>query len=166
MLDADSIMDANFSVAIHILILVSEAETPLSSQEIAQSVGVNASLVRKVAGLLRHAGLIRSRKGVTGFSLCRPVQKISLAEVYEAVYPEDNVHLFAIHKNPNDQCAVGRYIRPVLAAVFSEAEKRAAEALHKTVLADLITDMRARLEDEEKVSAQGGADEGSDTGTL
>ena len=36
-------MDTRFSSAIHTLILISEAETPMTSEEIAKSVGTNAS---------------------------------------------------------------------------------------------------------------------------
>ena len=43
-------MDTRFSSAIHMLILISEAETPMTSEEIAASVGTNASYIRKVTG--------------------------------------------------------------------------------------------------------------------
>jgi len=40
-------MDVKFSSAIHVLILVSEAEYPMSSEQIAESVGTNVRKIRK-----------------------------------------------------------------------------------------------------------------------
>ena len=48
-------MATKFSVAVHLLILVSEACEPLNSEQMAQSVGTNASYVRKILGLLKKA---------------------------------------------------------------------------------------------------------------
>lgn len=39
-------MDTKFSVAVHILILISEAPNPLNSDQMAGSVGTNASYIR------------------------------------------------------------------------------------------------------------------------
>lgn len=137
-------MDAKFSIGVHILILVSEAAVPLSSQEIAGSVGVNASLVRKIAGRLKSGGLISSRQGSRGFSLKKPPEEISLLEISRAVYETDKIQVFNIHRNPNDQCLVGRYIQPVLADTFSRMEAEAARTLEETRLSELIADMRHR----------------------
>ena len=46
-------MDTRFSSAIHTLILIAEAEVPMSSEQIAGSVGTNASYIRKITGLLK-----------------------------------------------------------------------------------------------------------------
>ncbi|EQM96953.1 hypothetical protein HMPREF0446_01717 [Granulicatella elegans ATCC 700633] len=45
-------MDTKFSVALHILSMISESSTILSSQSLAESVGTNASYIRKVIALL------------------------------------------------------------------------------------------------------------------
>ena len=42
-------MDTRFSSAIHTLILISEAESPMTSEQIAVSVGTNASYIRKIS---------------------------------------------------------------------------------------------------------------------
>ena len=61
--------DTRFSSAIHMLILISEAEKPMSSEEIAVSVGTNSSHIRKIAGLLKKDGIIGSNQGSKGFSI-------------------------------------------------------------------------------------------------
>ena len=61
-------MDTRFSSAIHTLIMIAGADTPITSELIAESVGTNASYIRKVTGLLKKKGIIDSRQGVSGFS--------------------------------------------------------------------------------------------------
>ena len=48
-------MDTKFSVALHILTMISESKETLSSQALAISVGTNASYIRKVIALLKNA---------------------------------------------------------------------------------------------------------------
>ena len=47
-------MDTKFSVALHILTMISESKETLSSQALAISVGTNASYIRKVIALLKN----------------------------------------------------------------------------------------------------------------
>ncbi len=53
-------MDTKFSVALHILTMISESKDTLSSQALATSVGTNASHIRKVIAFLKNAVLLRS----------------------------------------------------------------------------------------------------------
>ncbi|MDU2238833.1 MAG: Rrf2 family transcriptional regulator, partial [Streptococcus mitis] len=55
-------MDTKFSVALHILTMISESKETLSSQALAISVGTNASYIRKVIALLKNADLIHSQQ--------------------------------------------------------------------------------------------------------
>ncbi len=139
-------MDTKFSTAIHLLILVSEAESPLSSEQIARSVGTNASYIRKVATRLSRAGIIESHRGVPGFSLIETPRDIALLDVYRAVEETDTVHVFDIHQNPSDVCIVGRNIHPVLNGMFREAEQTVERKLADTTLADCIAQMRAHID--------------------
>lgn len=139
-------MDTKFSSAIHMLILISEAETPMTSEEIAVSVGTNASYIRKVTGLLKKSGIIASRKGVSGFQLIVSPKELTLYEVYRAVAEAEQVHVFDLHQNPNDRCIVGRHIRPVLTDVFRSIEKKAEQELKNTTLRDCIDRMRSEIE--------------------
>ena len=55
-------MDTKFSVAVHILILISEAPNLLNSDQIAESVGTNASYIRKILSFLKKSGMIDSHR--------------------------------------------------------------------------------------------------------
>lgn len=143
-------MDTRFSIAIHMLILISEADSPLSSAQIAQSVGVNASHIRKIGSCLKKAGLISSSQGIRGFALSKAPRAISLMDVYEAIYGIGSPKLFPMHKNANDKCIVGRHIQPTLESAFAGVSEEAANALKSLSLADVISDMRSRVEEESR----------------
>ena len=128
-----------FSVAVHALLLIAhfgEARR-LASEDIAGSIGTNASFVRRVLAMLGHAGLIRSSPGVAGAQLARPASKITLLDVYRAVDMEDD-HRLAIHEEPNRRCVIGRHIHAVLDAAIGPAETAFEAQLERRSLADVM----------------------------
>ena len=62
-------MDTKFSVAVHSLVLISESQVPINSNQIALSVGTNASYIRKILSLLKKAGIIQSHRGTGAYVL-------------------------------------------------------------------------------------------------
>lgn len=140
--------DTRFSSAIHMLILIAGAEKPMTSEQIARSVGTNASYIRKLALLLKKQGVIESRRGVGGFRLLVPTEKLSLLRVYRAIAETEGVHVFDLHQNPSDRCVVGRHIRPVLTDVFRDIEQQAERELQRLTLADCMQKMRTKMEEE------------------
>lgn len=159
-------MDTKFSTAIHLLILVSEAETPMNSEQIAHSVGTNASYIRKVAARLNRAGIIEGRRGVSGFSLLKSPQNITLLDVYRAVEQTEDVHVFDIHQNPSDECIVGRNIRPVLNGMFRRAEQVVESELAEATLAECMAQMRERIDASGKTDADSAHCRMSDGGGM
>lgn len=141
-------MDTRFSSAIHILIMIAGAETPMTSDQIAVSVGTNASYIRRITGLLKKQGIIDSRQGISGFTLLVDPEELTLLRVYRAVAESDRVHVFDLHQNPNDQCIVGRHIRPVLTEVFRGIEEKAEQELKDTTLADCMKKMEREIDRE------------------
>ena len=139
-------MDTKFSVAIHVIILILESPNPISSDQMAESVGTNASYIRKILALLKKAGIVDCHRGIIGYSLTSAPEQLTLLQVYQAVMEEPKIHLLDIHQNPSDQCAVGRHIRPVLTDMFADIEQAFSRSLAEKTLADCITDMRKRIE--------------------
>ena len=138
-------MDTKFSVAVHILILISEAPNPLNSDQIAGSVGTNASYIRKILSLLKKSGIIDSHRGVSGYVLTTTPDRITFLGIYQAAMDEPKIHLLDIHQNPNDQCVVGRHIRPMLTGMFGGIEEAFARELSQKTLADCISAIRAKI---------------------
>ncbi len=142
-------MDTRFSVAVHSLILIAESDVLLTSEQIAASVGTNPSYIRKVCTLLKQAGILLAHRGVRGFALNVDKTSLSLLEIYEAVTKE-KLSLFDLHQNPNDQCIVGRHIKPVLGKMFQDLENELYHKMKEKTLDDCINEVIQR----EKVRMQ------------
>jgi DNA-binding IscR family transcriptional regulator len=126
-----------FSVAVHVLALVAYfGGRRLTSETIADSVGTNASFVRRLFSLLARLGLVGSAWGGAAPRLARPAGKITLLDIYRAVDMEDE-HRLAIHDDPNPRCTVGRHIEGALDAVIAPAEQAFETQLDRRTLADV-----------------------------
>ena len=138
-------MDTKFSVAVHVLILISESPNPLNSDQMAGSVGTNASYIRKILALLKKGEIVDGHRGISGYSLTVDPEHLTLLQIYRAVMEESDIHLLDIHQNPNDQCVVGRHIRPMLTGMFEGIEEAFARELSRKTLADCIAAIRAKM---------------------
>lgn len=138
-------MDTKFSVAVHVLILISESPAPMTSDQMAGSVGTNASYIRKILSLLKKAGIVDGHRGIGGYSLTVASEQLTLLQIYQAVMEEPKVHLLDIHQNSSDQCIVGRHIRPVLSGMFMDIEEVFAQTLSGKSLADCIAAIRSEI---------------------
>ena len=138
-------MDMKFSVAVHVLILISESPTPINSDQMAMSIGTNASYVRKILALLKKAGIVDGHRGISGYTMLLPPEQLTLLQIYQAVMEQPKPHLLDIHQNSSDRCVVGRYIRPVLSGMFSCVEDAFARSLAEKTLADCIAGIQNRM---------------------
>lgn len=141
-------MDTKFSVAVHLLVMISESGKPQSSEDMAKSVGTNPSYVRKILSLLKQGGIVYGRRGMPGHALVVPADQLTLLRIYQAVSHEEIPSVLDLHQNPSDKCIVGRYIRPVLSAMFFELENAFAQALSSRTLGDCVRDIRIEAEQE------------------
>ena len=139
-------MDTKFSVAVHVLILISESPNPMNSDQMAGSVGTNASYIRKILALLKKAEIVDGHRGISGYSLTVAPEQLTLLQIYQAVMEESDIHLLDIHQNPSDQCIVGRHIRPALTEMFTNIEDAFARSLVGKTLADCIANIRNRID--------------------
>lgn len=137
-------MNSQYAVAVHILALIDASAGPVSSEDIAGSVGVNPVVVRQVTGLLRRAGLLTTRRGVAGAQLTRPASEISLLAVYQAVNAPQSV--LKLHPHPNPACPVGAGIQSVLDTVFGQAQAALEARLAQVRLSDIGTDLNEQTE--------------------
>lgn len=134
-------MDTKFSVALHILTMISETTETLSSNSLANSVGTNASYIRKVIALLKNAGLISSQQGKSGYQLTKDPDKMSLLEIYYATQEVDQVHLFQVHQNTNRTCPVGKYIKGAVSPIFEDLESQLSQKLGDQTLQNVIDNL-------------------------
>ncbi|MEQ9763873.1 Rrf2 family transcriptional regulator [Streptococcus sp. ZJ151] len=131
-------MDTKFSVALHILTMISESKEVLSSQTLATSVGTNPSYIRKVIALLKNAGLITSHQGKSGYQLSKSPEEISLLEIYYATQEVDHIRLFQMHHHANQECPVGQHIEGAVAPIFTSVEQELEKNLADQTLDQVI----------------------------
>jgi DNA-binding IscR family transcriptional regulator len=112
----------------------------LTSERVAASLASNPALVRKALGPLREAGLVVSGRGPgAGWCLARPAAQIRLDEVYDALGDDTT---FALHPHePNQECPVGFGIRPVLGAVYADADAAVRRTLARRTVADVLDEL-------------------------
>ena len=134
-------MDTKFSVALHILTMISESKETLSSQALAISVGTNASYIRKVIALLKNAGLIQSHQGKTGYQLSKSPKDITLLNIYFATQEISHISLFPVHQNSSPDCPVGKHIQGAVSPLFASAEAQLEKELAQQTLEDVINNL-------------------------
>jgi DNA-binding IscR family transcriptional regulator len=131
-----------FAIAIHIMSLIgSDMGREMTSEWIANSVGVNPVIVRNVTGMLRRAGLVRTHRGVAGARPARPLSEINLLELFKAVELESEI--FSIHPRPSADCAVGSHIKSALTRAFGDAQMAMEDRLAKITMEDVLRDVRS-----------------------
>lgn len=139
--------DTKFTVAIHILLMLATSNRELNSDDLAHSVGTNASYIRKVMALLKKQQVIASQRGKSGIRLLVSPADITLLDIYEIVEGEEP-HLFKIHQNPNPECPIGRNIKQAVFPFLAGAEKQLRESLARDSLADVIKRIKKLAEEE------------------
>lgn len=136
-------LSARFAVAVHTLgVLALAGGGPVSSERIAESVRTNAVTIRRLFQALGRAGLVVGQMGPNGGArLARPADAITLAEVWRAVEDGDLFAFAASGGNPG--CAVSCAVKPVLGAIFDDAEAALEQVLAGVTLAAVADRVRA-----------------------
>lgn len=138
-------ISSRFSVAIHILSLVASfPEERMTSELMAKSIGTNPVVVRRITRALADAGLLRVHAGVGGAELTRPLNEITLLDVYRAVGAVEADRLFAIHDTPQPRCPVGANIQASLESVFRDAQHAMEAALEARTMKEVVSDLNRR----------------------
>jgi Rrf2 family protein len=136
-------MSANsrMTVAVHILsylVLAARRHSDaVTSQQIAKSVRTNPVVIRRLLGLLRKRGLVRSRRGASaGWTLARSPGAISLLDVYTAVHADP---IFGLHASPpNPQCPIGRGLPSTLRKVYGTLDSELRRQLARTSVDEVV----------------------------
>jgi len=133
-------ISSRFTVAVHILSLVAIERNELCTSEwIAESVNTNPVVIRRVIGKLRDAELVQVRRGVGGATLQKPLNEITLLDVYRAVEVVEEGELFQMHEKPNPNCPVGANIEAVLELILLRAQEAMESVLREITMEELVT---------------------------
>ena len=138
---------SKFTIGIHIITAIDyfKEMDRVNSEFLAGSIGVNPVIVRTVISQLREAGIVQTQRGSSGAELTRPLDEITLYDIYKAVGSVDEKEgLFHFHEQPNPACPVGRNIHKVLDQRLMDAQKAMEEELKSTTLADIAVEIKRR----------------------
>lgn len=77
---------AEYGLRAIIKIAQAEKEKPLSLSQISKEEGISLAYLEKIVGTLKKAGLVKSIRGASGgYSLAKPVDKISVKDIVSAL---------------------------------------------------------------------------------
>ena len=109
-------ISSRFTLAVHIFACIDTFQDAykVTSEFLAGSTNVNPVIIRKILSQLKAAGLVAVARGTGGVSVAKPLEEITLLDIYRAVACVEHGTLFHFHENPNEQCPVGRNIHRIL----------------------------------------------------
>src|SRR3954454_21464159 len=115
------------------VVLAAAGDGPTKGEAIAQAQSVPLKFLENILGDLRHAGLVRSQRGVEGgYWLARPASEITLADVIRAVEgPLANVR--GVRPEAIEYAGSAEPLRDVWVAVRASLRS----VLEETTLADV-----------------------------
>lgn len=135
--------DGRLSRLLHVLIHMDEHEGPMTSQAIAGMLNGNAAVVRRTMGALKVDGYVTSGKGHGGgWCLTKPLDQITLADVYRALGEPELFALGLAKDSPS--CLVEQAVNSVLGGAIARAESLLLEQFASTSLANIRTEFGAR----------------------
>ena len=134
-------IDVRFPTALQLMLNLARAHAEgvaqLSSTQLADALGTNPSLVRKLLSPLANAGLVRSSFGRDGgIRLSRPADAITLRDVYSAVLGEKS--LWAPRAVPH-QCLVSSNVERYFVNLAAVADDSGLRTLENKTLAHTLS---------------------------
>lgn len=95
--------------------------------------------------MLKKAGFVNVNPGYGGGTyLIKPIEEITLLDVYRAVDVVNEGHLFQIHENTDLSCIVGANIQHVLPMIFKKVEISMEDVLSSFTIKDVVDDLLKR----------------------
>lgn len=137
-------VSSKFTLAIHILIYIntfSENEK-ITSNFLAKSTNTNPVIIRNILLQLKVAKIITISQGVSGITIIKQPQDISLLDIYKTVETTKDNQIFNFHKNPNQNCLVGKNIHNLLDEKLDYIQNKFNDLLSSISLLDLINDFK------------------------
>lgn len=143
-------MNSRLTVAAHVLGMIAFLERDqgrgATSDELAESVGTNAVVIRRILGQLKAAGLVDSRRGAGGGSvLSMAPSAITLRMVYEAVEERDCALLGRHANGVGEHCPVAPVIAEYLESIYRTAEEALRDSLARVTIEQFCRDVETRI---------------------
>ena len=139
---------SRFTIAVHIIACIDyfgSDEKRVTSEFMSLSTNVNPVIIRTVLSELKSAGIITARQGSGGAKLAKPLEEITLYDIYKAVDSVNKEGLFHFHENPNTECPVGKNIHYVMDERLKKVQDVMEQELKNMNIKDIVSDVRKKI---------------------
>lgn len=128
--------DSRLSGVLHILVHMTDADGPLTSEQLAGMMQTNPVVIRRTLGGLRKRGLVSSEKGHGGgWRIARDPDEVTLLDIYEAL---DSPALFSIgNRQERPTCTIERTVNGLMDDALRDAESVLLARLREVTLGEL-----------------------------
>ncbi|MBP1842203.1 DNA-binding IscR family transcriptional regulator [Rhizobium petrolearium] len=136
--------DSRLSRMLHVLIHLERGGGPMTSEMIGRMLNTNPVVVRRTMAGLRERGYVQSEKGHGGgWTLARPLDKITLLDVYEAL---DRPELFClVPSSDHAECLVEIAVNDALDKTRREAEELLLSRFATIRLSQIADDFETKV---------------------
>lgn len=143
-------ISSRFTIAIHVLICIEtfKKDNKVTSDFLASSVNVNPVIIRRLLQQLKTAGIVNVVRGSGGTEIAKPLENITLLDIYNAVECVEGGNLFYFHKKPNEHCPVGRNIHRVLDGRLEVIQKAMEDEMKAVTISDIVIQAKACMDAE------------------
>ena len=136
-------ISSRFTIALHIFACIHtfEGEHKITIDFLATSINVNPVIIRRVLQQLKANELVHVVRGSGGAAIAKPIEDISLFDIYSAVEVINKNGLFHFHEHPSPDCSVGKNIHQVLDDKLDLIQKAMEDQMKAMSLQEVITDI-------------------------
>lgn len=137
-------ISSRFTVAVHMLICIEmfKGEHKVTSEFLASSVNANPVVIRRILQQLKKAEIVRVTRGSGGADTARPLDEITLLDLYRAVECVETGALFHFHEEPNQLCPVGRNIHAVLDGRLEQIQEAMEREMRSVTIREVFDDAK------------------------
>ncbi|MEZ3504376.1 MAG: Rrf2 family transcriptional regulator [Lachnospiraceae bacterium] len=141
-------ISSRFTIAVHVLICIEtfKNDHKVTSDFLASSVNVNPVVIRRLLQQLKKAGIVKVVRGSGGTDVEKPLNEITLLDIYNAVECVEEGKLFHFHENPNPLCPVGKNIHAILDIRLEKIQKAMEKELESVTIQDVMKDTKKLIE--------------------
>lgn len=135
---------SQLSDVLHVLLHLSQADAPTTSEVLARAMGTNPVVLRRLMAGLRDAGFVASGKGHGGgWVMAAALESITLRDVHMALGSPALVSLGFRGDRP--ECLVAQVVDASLRSAVQQAEAALLQRLEAVTLAELSRGFAHRL---------------------
>ena len=140
-------ISSRFTIAVHILICIEtfKNDYKVTSDFLASSVNANPVVIRRLLQQLKKADIVNVIRGSGGTEITKPLNTITLLDIYHAVECIEKGELFHFPENPNPLCPVGKNIHSVLDSRLQKIQEAMELELKSVTVQDLLNDSKKQI---------------------